>query len=95
MPTRSLVTLTGRIICATEAEAARVRAHLPEHVRLTRAEEGCLRFDVAETDDPLVWQVDEVFTDRAAFQAHQDRTAGSIWARETEGIRRDFHISAA
>ena len=31
------VALTGRLICITEAEAARVRAHLPEHIRLTRA----------------------------------------------------------
>jgi quinol monooxygenase YgiN len=87
------VTLTGRLICGTEAEAARVRAHLPDHIRLTRAEPGCLRFDVVQTDDPLVWQVDETFADRAAFDAHQARTQGSTWAQETAGIARDFHIT--
>ena len=87
------VTLTGRLICTTLAEAARVRAHLPEHIRLTRAEPGCLRFDVVETADPLVWQVDETFADRAAFDAHQMRTRASRWAQETAGIARDFRIT--
>jgi len=50
------VTLTGQLICATPEEAARVRAHLPDHIRLTRAEPGCLRFDAVATDDWLVWQ---------------------------------------
>jgi quinol monooxygenase YgiN len=87
------VTLTGRLICATSAEAACVRAHLPEHIRLTRSEPGCLRFDVVATDDPLVWQVDETFADRAAFDAHQARAKQSRWAQETAGIRRDFQIT--
>lgn len=86
------LTLTGRLICANEDEAARVRAHLTEHIRLTRAEPGCLRFDVVSVD-ALTWQVDEDFTDRAAFDAHQTRTAGSVWAAFTHGIRRDFAIS--
>jgi quinol monooxygenase YgiN len=85
------VHLTGRLICTTEAEAARVRAHLPEHIRLTRAEPGCLRFEVTPLD-PLTWQVAEEFTDRAAFDAHQARTAGSEWFRQTRGIRRDFAL---
>lgn len=87
------VALTGRLICTTAAEAARVRAHLPEHIRLTRAEPGCLRFDVVETADPLVWQVDETFADRAAFDAHQARTRASRWAQETAGIARDFRVT--
>lgn len=87
------VALTGRLLCTTAAEAARVRAHLPEHIRLTRAEPGCLRFDVVETADPLVWQVDETFADRAAFDAHQARTRASRWAQETAGIARDFRVT--
>lgn len=87
------VTLTGRLICTTEAEAGRIRARLADHIRPTRAEPGCLRFDVAETADPLVWQVDETFTDRAAFEAHRARTRTSRRAQETAGIRRDFRIT--
>tara|TARA_R110002110_G_scaffold258035_3_gene473967 strand:+ start:910 stop:1188 length:279 start_codon:yes stop_codon:yes gene_type:complete len=87
------VTLTGKLICASSAQAARVRAALPEHVRLTRSETGCLSFDVTQSDDPLVWVVTERFTDAAAFDAHQKRAAASSWAHETTGIARDYIIS--
>lgn len=86
------VTLDGILRCATEAEAARVRAALPEHVRLTRAEPGCTRFDVLPTDDPFVWTVSEAFTDPGAFEAHQSRTSKSDWAQETAGIAREYAI---
>lgn len=86
------VALTGHLRCATRAEADRVRAGLDAHLRLTRAEPGCLRFDVTPTDDPLLWQVSELFTDRAAFETHQTRTAASDWARLTAGITRDYKI---
>ncbi|MFG6516646.1 putative quinol monooxygenase [Sulfitobacter sp. 1A13496] len=87
------VALTGHLRCATRAEADRVRAGLDAHQRLTRSEPGCLRFDVTPTDDPLVWQVAELFTDRAAFAAHQARAAASDWARLTAGIARDYRIT--
>jgi quinol monooxygenase YgiN len=81
--------LSGRLICQTEAEAERVRAHLPEHIRLTRAEPGCLSFAVEPTGDPLIWQIDEAFADAAAFAEHQTRAGASLWARETAGIQRN------
>lgn len=87
-----MITLTGRLICADAAQAALVRLYLPDHIRLSRAEPGCLSFDVVPTRDPLVWQVDESFTDRAAFDAHQTRTRESRWFRETAHIRREFQI---
>ena len=87
------VALTGHLRCATRAEADRVHAGLDTHLRLTRAEPGCLSFDVPPTDDPLVWQVAELFTDRAAFEAHQARAAASDWARLTAGIARDYQIT--
>ncbi len=86
------VTLTGTLRCETEVQASRVRAALPDHIRLTRAEAGGISFEVTQTDDPLVWQVDEEFTDPAAFKAHQTRAAASDWARETAGIPRDYTL---
>lgn len=62
-----MIDVTGTLTCATEAEAALVRALLPDHIRLTRAEPGCLTFNITATADPLIWQLDESFTDRAAF----------------------------
>jgi len=88
------VALTGHLRCATPAQADRVRAGLDAHLRLTRAEPGCLRFDVTPTDDPLVWQVSELFTNRAAFDAHQVRAAASDWATLTTGITRDYQITS-
>lgn len=88
-----MITLTGRLICASATEADIVREHLPEHIRLTRAEPGCLSFHVTPTDDPLVWQVDEAFADRAAFEAHQTRTRASAWYKATAHLRRDFRTS--
>lgn len=87
------VTLNGYLRCADEAEATRVRAALDEHIRLTRAEPGCVSFEVTPTDDPFVWQVAEEFTDPAAFDAHQARAGTSDWAVETKGIARDYKIT--
>ena len=86
------VTLTGYLRCETAAQAERVRTALPEHIRLTRAEAGCVSFEVSASDDPLVWNVAEEFTDPAAFQTHQTRAAASEWARQTEGIPRDYTV---
>ncbi len=87
------VTLTGTLTCVSEEEAARVRATLDTHIALTRAEKGCLSFEVTQTDDPMVWSVAERFTDAAAFEAHQTRAASSDWAQETKGIARDYTIT--
>ncbi len=87
------VQLTGYLRCATEAEAATVRLYLPRHIELTRAEPGCMRFDVEPTDDPLVWTVHEEFASRSAFEAHQKRVQESEWGTVTAGIRRDYTLS--
>ncbi len=87
-----MIRLRGRLICLTDAEAQAVRAHLGEHIRLTRAEAGCLSFDVTQADDPLIWEVAEAFRDRVAFDAHQARTRESVWFAATRGILRDFRV---
>ncbi|MDP3196502.1 hypothetical protein [Tabrizicola sp.] len=40
------VRLTGHLVCAFQEDVETLRTHLPEHVRLTRAEPGCLSFAV-------------------------------------------------
>lgn len=90
-----MIRLSGRLICKTHAEARAVMMALPAHIRLTRAETGCLSFDVVPTEDPLIWQVDEAFADRAAFDAHQARAAATDWAAQTAGITRDYVITDA
>lgn len=87
-----MIRLRGQMVCVTANEAESVRRHLPEHIHLTRAEPGCLTFEVSETDDPMVWEVMESFRDRASFDAHQARTRESAWFSATRGILRDFRL---
>lgn len=87
-----MIRLKGQLRCLTAEDAAAVAAHAPEHIRLSRAETGCLSFDLAQTDDPMVWEVMESFRDRAAFDAHQTRTRASAWFAATKGCLRDFRI---
>jgi quinol monooxygenase YgiN len=86
------VTLTGTLTCTSETEAVRVRTSLPDHIALTRAEPGCISFEVSPTDNPMVWSVAERFKDAASFEAHQIRTAASDWASQTKGIGRAYKI---
>ncbi len=72
------VTLSGFLICRTLEEADRVSELLSDHIRETRAEPGCLRFEVLRSAaDPCRFAVSEAFTDRAAFKAHQTRAAAT------------------
>lgn len=66
--------------------------HLPEHVRLTRAEPGCRRFDVVLGEDGRTWQVDELFDEPGAFHAHQARAASSAWGRATAHLQRRYVV---
>jgi quinol monooxygenase YgiN len=87
------VHLLGQLICESDREVEIVRLHLPEHIRLTRAEMGCISFDVTQTDDLLIWKVEERFQDRKSFELHQQRTRSSAWWAATAEISRGFKVS--
>lgn len=87
-----MVRLRGKLICMSEEERQSVLVHRAEHIRLTRAETGCLTFDIDDSDDPMVFEVMESFRDRPAFEAHQTRTRQSQWFDATRHILRDFMI---
>ncbi len=86
----SFVTLTGTLTCGTAQDAEIVKTHLPEHIRLSRAEPGCVWFNVTPGTDPLVWTLNEGFIDQTAFAAHQARTRASVWWQATQHIGRNF-----
>ena len=88
-----IVRLTGTLTCRSEEDLAVVQAHLPDHIALSRAEPGCIHFDVEQSADPLVWTVSESFASPDAFDAHQKRGAASAWGRATKGIPRDFTVT--
>lgn len=88
--TRPLKGLRGRLICADMGEMLLAMNLLPDHIAASRAEPGCLRFDIAQGEDPLIWELNELFTGDEAFAAHQARTKLSRWGRDSAAIRRDF-----
>jgi quinol monooxygenase YgiN len=88
-----MVRLSGQLICKGPEDVAIVVRFLPQHLMLTRAEPGCISFQVRQTDDPLVWQVDEEFIDATAFAAHQERVANSDWGRLTAEITRRYGVT--
>jgi len=70
---------------------ADVAAALPAHIVATHAEAGCISFEVMPCDRVSGrFLVSEVFTNQAAFDAHQTRTKASIWAEKSAHIARDF-----
>lgn len=90
----SKVILTGFLICRSLEEGDRVSAMLADHIRLTRAEPGCLIFEVIRSmADPVRFAVREVFACRADFDAHQTRARASLWGRATKGIPRDYILT--
>ncbi|MDO5613484.1 MAG: GNAT family N-acetyltransferase [Paracoccus sp. (in: a-proteobacteria)] len=82
--------LSGRLICADMDQMLLAMRLLPDHITASRAEPGCLRFDLAQDDDPMIWHLNELFADEAAFAAHQSRTQASPWGQDSTAIRRDF-----
>lgn len=83
--------LTGRLICRDAAQMMAALSLLPDHIRLSREEPGCLHFDLWQDEDPMVWHLSELFVDADAFAAHGQRTEASEWGREGADIGRDFH----
>lgn len=70
-----------------------ISAALPEHIRLTRLETGCIRFEVrADPHHAGRFNVTESFASRADFDQHQNRTKSSEWAHITDDIPRSYSI---
>jgi len=73
---------------------ADVAAALPAHIVAAHAEAGCISFEVVPCDRVSGrFLVSEVFTNQAAFDAHQTRTKAPPWAEITTGIPREYKIT--
>lgn len=74
-------------------QLAAVEAGLQTHIDLTRAEAGCVSFDITPSPDiPGRFIVAEVFESEAAFEVHKARTAASDWAAISADCKREFSI---
>lgn len=89
----SEVRLSGYLRCKNDSEADLVKEYLPKHIALTRAEPGCISFEVNPTANTLVWKVEERFASSGAFRAHQARVAVSEWGKMTSEIARDYTVT--
>lgn len=89
----STVQLSGYIrVPAADLDA--VRAALPIHIELTRAEPGCLQFDVVQDpDEPTVFHVEEQFLDPQSFSTHQQRVRESAWGDVTVRVERHYTVT--
>ena len=90
-PAPGQVALSGLLICADLAQLKIVLDHVARHIAASRAEPGCLFFDISQSDDPLIWRVEELYTSEDALQAHKARTKASLWAEKTAMLTRDIH----
>ena len=68
-------------------------AALGEHFRLSRAEPGCLLFEIVKAaGKPGRFLVKETFVDRAAFDIHTGRSRTSEWWAKTGHIARHLSV---
>ncbi len=88
----SKVSLSGYIIVAdTDLDA--VKEALVEHIRLTRAEDGCLSFKVTQCkDNKNRFDVAEIFRTQQDFDLHQQRVQNSAWGRVSKNVERHYKI---
>jgi len=86
------IVLTGYIeIPIDELDA--VTAALEVHKKLTRAEPGCLKFNVRPDRDILGrYSVYEKFASQQAFDDHQERVKTSEWGRVSVNVERHYEI---
>lgn len=70
-----------------------VNLALKDHIRLTKAEEGCEKFDVILSEEKVGrFMVSEVFSSKESFEAHQARVKNSDWGKVTEGYPRHYTV---
>ena len=85
------VMLAGHVDVPAQRRRA-MKDALARHIRLSRAEKGCIRFDLAY--DPEIetrLHLNEIFESQAAFETHQKRTAASDWAEIARGLKRHYY----
>lgn len=86
---RPMVALEGHLACADRAQMLTALSLLPDHTRLSRAEPGCLQFEVTQdAANPMIWHLSELFADADAFAAHQARSRASTWGEGSAGLTR-------
>ncbi|MGB0370557.1 MAG: putative quinol monooxygenase [Opitutales bacterium] len=70
-----------------------IKLALDKHIELTRAEPGCILFEVtAHSEIRGRFNVKEEFESKEAFELHQERTQKSEWAEVSNNGLRHYTI---
>lgn len=89
------VTITG-YLQVPEQELHEVATALPLHRDLSRAEPGCLVFEVSQDEaDPCKFHLHEQYVSREAFDFHKNRAGDSEWAAISVNVERVLEIIEA
>jgi autoinducer 2-degrading protein len=88
----SKITLKGTLT-VPEDQVDEIATALGTHIEISRKEPGCLVFAVVQDpDQPNRFQVYEEFQNQESFDAHQERTKQSNWARLTKNAIRNYEL---
>ena len=80
-------------VSVPEVDLEGVRRALPGHISATRAESGCIVFEVKESElESGRFDVYEEFELMAAFETHQKRIKDSEWGTVSMGATRHYTI---
>jgi len=76
------------------ADLESVECELTNHIQLTRAEDGCVIFEVTQdSDNKHRSNVYEEFVDKPSFESHQQRVGQSAWGKITVNVERHYQIT--
>ena len=93
MQSMGKVILEGYIV-ASANDLNNIKEHLDEHIKLTRAEKGCLTFNVQQRNGKeLIFDVYEEFTDKEAYDLQQERVKTSTWYKATRKVESHYDVS--
>lgn len=88
-----MITLEGYIIVPATCLNS-IKEELPNHIRLTREEEGCHVFQVSQDSDNVNrFNVYEEFSSKSAFELHQRRVKDSRWGQISRDVERHYKVT--
>ena len=71
-----------------------VQSELPNHIKLTRNEKGCLKFLVTgDQTNRNRYNVYEEFKNQESFALHQERAGKSAWGKVAVNVERHYQIT--
>jgi len=88
-----IVTLEGFIVVPYQ-DLALVEKELPNHIRLTRQEPGCIKFEISKDSQMMNrFHVYEEFKDQKSFELHQHRVQRSRWGHVSVNVVRHYQVN--